>query len=74
MPIFSTLGCMFVHLSHILDPGGPHWPSSPALSMDQRKVLGEDGDSNDYISHLPNHFGTHMDLSLIHISEPTRPY
>lgn len=52
---------MFVHLSHILDPDGPHWPSSPTLSYDHHSVLGEDGDSNDYISHLPNHFGTHMD-------------
>lgn len=58
---FSTLGAMFVHLSHTLDVKGPSYPGSPGLAIEHNSVLGEDGDSNDYITHLPNHFGTHMD-------------
>lgn len=52
---------MYVHLSHIIDPQGPSYPGSPELTVDANAVIGEDGAHNDFISHLPNHFGTHMD-------------
>lgn len=52
---------MFVHLSHILDPDGPHYPTSPTLTTEPHAVIGQGSDSNDVISQLPNHFGTHMD-------------
>lgn len=51
---------MYVHLSHIIDPDGPSYPGSPSLTLEHRAKLGEDS-HNDWISHLPNHFGTHMD-------------
>lgn len=52
---------MFVLLSHVLDPEGPSYPGSPELTVDRNAVIGQGSDSNDVISHLPNHFGTHMD-------------
>lgn len=55
------MATMFVHLSHILDPDGPHYPTSPVLSVERNSVIGQGSDSNDCISRLPNHFGTHMD-------------
>ncbi len=55
------MASMFVHLSHILDPDGPHYPTSPVLSVERNSVIGQGSDSNDCISRLPNHFGTHMD-------------
>ena len=55
------MATMFVHLSHILDPDGPHYPTSPVLSVECNSVIGQGSDSNDCISRLPNHFGTHMD-------------
>ena len=52
---------MYVHLSHVLDPHGPSFPGSPDLKIEKNQVIGEGGDSNDCISQLPNHLGTHMD-------------
>lgn len=60
---------MYVHLSHILDPDGPAYPGTPKLETTQRTVIGEDGDSNSFVSTLPNHFGTHMDAPRHFVTE-----
>lgn len=52
---------MYVHLSHIIDPQGPSYPGSPEITLTHNARIGEGSDSNDWITTLPNHTGTHMD-------------
>ena len=53
---------MFVFLSYKLDPAGLGWPGEAPLTIDQDKVIGQNGmPYNSVVAHIPNHFGTHFD-------------
>ena len=50
----------------------PPWPTYEPVQMKFFKRLSSNGANGQILTHS-NHVGTHLDLSLIHISEPTRP-
>ncbi|CCI83246.1 cyclase family protein [Corynebacterium otitidis] len=53
----------FVHLSHVLRPGGVAFPGEPTLGLRQDRARGDEQGSEfaAYTATLPGHVGTHMD-------------
>jgi len=52
---------MYRLISHILSPGFPGWPGEPTLRIEEHSQIAKGQDSNTYVLHLYNHFGTHID-------------
>lgn len=52
---------MFLFLSHPLDPEGYAWPGEPVVEVERCTDVSEETPFSSFISHVPNHCGTHMD-------------
>lgn len=52
---------MFQFLSHPLDPAGYAWPGEPVVKVEQCTEISDTCPFASFMTHLPNHCGTHMD-------------
>ncbi len=60
---------MFVYLSHPLDPEGYAWPGEPIVEVERCTDVSEETPFSSFISHVPNHCGTHMDAPRHFVKE-----